>query len=101
MADEGGLAEALFAGIARAVELIDLRTHDGIHPRVGAADVVPIVPLEPGQMVRARGVALELGERVGVSSGCPCSSTARAPAASARRSSGVVARPSCSGDRLE
>jgi glutamate formiminotransferase/glutamate formiminotransferase/formiminotetrahydrofolate cyclodeaminase len=32
---------------------------------VGAADVVPIVPLEPGQMARARGVALELGERVG------------------------------------
>ena len=42
-------------------ELIDLRSHDGIHPRVGAADVVPIVPLEPGQMARARGVALELG----------------------------------------
>jgi glutamate formiminotransferase len=71
VADEGDLAEALFAGIARAVELIDLRTHDGIHPRVGAADVVPIVPLEPGQMAQARGVALELGERVGGDLGLP------------------------------
>jgi len=65
VADEADLAEVLFAGIARAAELIDLRTHDGIHPRVGAADVVPIVPLVPGELARARGVALELGERVG------------------------------------
>ena len=65
VADEGDLAEVLFAGIARAAELIDLRTHDGIHPRVGAADVVPIVPLGAGELARARGVALELGERVG------------------------------------
>ena len=65
VADEGDLAEVLFAGIARAAELIDLRTHDGIHPRVGAADVVPIVPLVAGELARARGVALELGERVG------------------------------------
>ena len=43
--EESELAAALFAGIARAAELIDLREHVGIHPRVGAADVVPIVPL--------------------------------------------------------
>lgn len=65
VADENDLAPALFAGIARAVELIDLREHTGIHPRVGAADVVPIVPLAGSQMPRALEVALELGARVG------------------------------------
>jgi glutamate formiminotransferase len=71
VADEAKLAEALFAGIERAAELIDLRVHDGIHPRVGAADVVPIVPIAPGQLARARGVAVELGERVGDELGLP------------------------------
>jgi glutamate formiminotransferase len=71
VADEAKLAEALFAGIERAAELIDLRVHDGIHPRVGAADVVPIVPIAPGQLARARGVAVELGEHVGDELGLP------------------------------
>ena len=71
VADEDELASALFAGIARAAELIDLREHVGIHPRVGAADVVPIVPLVGSQMARAREVALELGERVGGELGLP------------------------------
>jgi glutamate formiminotransferase len=69
--EESELAPALFAGIARAAELIDLREHVGVHPRVGAADVVPIVPLAEGQMPRAREVALELGERVGDELGLP------------------------------
>ena len=71
VADESQLAPALFAGIARAAELIDLREHVGIHPRVGAADVVPIVPFAAAQMVRAGEVALELGERVGDELGLP------------------------------
>ena len=37
------LVEALLAGIACARERIDLRRHEGAHPRVGAADVVPLV----------------------------------------------------------
>ena len=41
------LLDALVAGIAAAVELADLREHVGVHPRVGAADVVPLVPLAP------------------------------------------------------
>jgi glutamate formiminotransferase len=69
--EESELAPALFAGIARAAELIDLREHVGVHPRVGAADVVPIVPLAAGQMPCAREVALELGERVGDELGLP------------------------------
>src|SRR5260370_18539803 len=39
------LVEGLLGAIASAVERIDLRSHQGVHPRVGAADGVPIVPL--------------------------------------------------------
>jgi glutamate formiminotransferase len=60
------LVDALLAGIARAAELIDLRRHDGVHPRVGAADVVPLVPLRPGDMGRALEAAMTLARRVGV-----------------------------------
>jgi glutamate formiminotransferase len=59
------LVEALFAGIGRAVERIDLNRHEGAHPRVGAADVVPFVPLDPADERRAREAALALAERVG------------------------------------
>ena len=71
VADEGDLVETLLAGIARAADLVDLRSHDGIHPRVGAADVVPIVPLGVGEMVLATEVALVLGRRVGDEIGLP------------------------------
>lgn len=71
VADGVDLIEALVAGIGRAAELIDLRQHDGIHPRIGAADVVPIVPLVAGQMQDARDAALEVGQRVGSELGLP------------------------------
>jgi glutamate formiminotransferase len=61
---ERELADALLAGIACAKERIDLRLHEGAHPRIGAADVVPIVPLRPDEMERARRCALDLAERV-------------------------------------
>jgi glutamate formiminotransferase len=59
------LVEALLAGIAVARERIDLRRHEGAHPRIGAADVVPLVPLRPQELERARAAALELARRVG------------------------------------
>jgi glutamate formiminotransferase / 5-formyltetrahydrofolate cyclo-ligase len=59
------LLEALLAGIEVARERIDLRRHEGAHPRIGAADVVPLVPLRPEDMDRARAAALELARRVG------------------------------------
>ena len=71
VADENDLVEALVAGIARSAELIDLRKHDGIHPRIGAADVVPIVPLRNGEMELAMELALVLGRRVGDELGLP------------------------------
>jgi glutamate formiminotransferase len=63
--DDGAVVDALLAGIACARDRIDLRRHVGAHPRIGAADVVPVVPLRPGDMDRARRAALELGRRVG------------------------------------
>jgi glutamate formiminotransferase len=65
------LVESLLAGIAAARERIDLRRHDGAHPRVGAADVVPLVPLAPEDMGRAREAATALAERVGAELGLP------------------------------
>jgi glutamate formiminotransferase len=59
------LVESLLAGIACARERIDLRRHLGAHPRIGSADVVPMVPLVPEEMERAREAALVLAERVG------------------------------------
>jgi len=68
-ADE--LVESLVAGIACARERVDLRAHEGAHPRIGAADVVPLVPLVPEEMERAREAALALAERVGGELGLP------------------------------
>jgi glutamate formiminotransferase len=65
------LVETLLAGIACARERIDLRRHEGAHPRTGAADVVPVVPIEPGDMGLARDTALALAERVGGELGLP------------------------------
>jgi len=68
---DGELVESLLAGIARSRELVDLRRHEGVHPRVGAADVVPLVPIRPEDMPRAEAAALRLGERVGEELGLP------------------------------
>jgi glutamate formiminotransferase len=59
------LVEALVAAVACAAERIDLRRHEGAHPRVGAADVVPLVPLRSEDMPRARAAATEVAGRIG------------------------------------
>lgn len=63
--DEDGLAAALLAGVACARERIDLRTHEGAHPRIGAADVVPIVAVDAADAERARECALMVAGRIG------------------------------------
>ena len=59
------VVDAAFAGIAKARDLIDLTKHSGEHPRMGAADVVPFVPLEGTTMEDCIALARALGERVG------------------------------------
>jgi glutamate formiminotransferase len=62
---EEALVAALLAGIACARERIDLRGHEGAHPCIGAADVVPLVPIRETDAGRARTAALEFARRVG------------------------------------
>jgi glutamate formiminotransferase len=65
------LTESLLEAIACARDRIDLRWHEGAHPRIGAADVVPLVPLAAEDMERARAAARELAERIGGELGLP------------------------------
>lgn len=57
--------EAAFQAIAKAGELIDLDNHQGEHPRIGATDVVPFVPIADVTMVECVEMARRLGRRVG------------------------------------
>jgi glutamate formiminotransferase len=63
--EDDAVREALVAAVDVARGRIDLRRHEGAHPRVGAADVVPVVPLRPDDMARARACALRVAERIG------------------------------------
>jgi len=65
------IVDALLAGIACARDCIDLRRHEGVHPRIGAADIVPVVPIRPEDMERARAAAHEVARRVGGELGLP------------------------------
>ena len=58
------VGEAAVRGIAAAAELIDLRAHMGVHPRAGAADVVPFVPIEGVTMEDCVALAHRTGEDV-------------------------------------
>jgi glutamate formiminotransferase / formiminotetrahydrofolate cyclodeaminase len=57
--------EAAFQAIAKAGELIDLENHQGEHPRIGATDVVPFVPISGVSMEACVDMARRLGARVG------------------------------------
>jgi glutamate formiminotransferase/formiminotetrahydrofolate cyclodeaminase len=59
------VVEAAFAGVRRASELIDMRTHKGEHPRFGATDVCPLVPISGISMEETVELARTLAERIG------------------------------------
>jgi glutamate formiminotransferase len=59
------VAEAAFRAIRVATDLIDLRKHRGVHPRIGATDVVPFVPIQGTTMQDCIVLAKQLGQRVG------------------------------------
>jgi glutamate formiminotransferase len=58
------VGEAAFRGVRRAVESIDLRNHVGVHPRIGAADVVPFVPIRGATLEDCARIARETGRRI-------------------------------------
>ncbi len=57
--------EAAFLAIAKAAQVIDMSKHAGAHPRMGATDVCPFVPVEGVTMDDCVAIARRLGERVG------------------------------------
>ncbi len=63
--------EAAFRAIKTAAELIDLNQHTGEHPRIGATDVCPFVPLSEVSMDECVAIAKRLGQRVGEELGIP------------------------------
>lgn len=62
--DPKTVAEAAVAAVAEAARRIDLRSHRGLHPRIGAADVVPFVPLAGSTLPEAVEVARRVGRRI-------------------------------------
>ena len=62
---EAELADGLVAGVRCARDRIDLRRHEGAHPRIGAADVVPLVPIRPEDLERAQAAARDVAAGVG------------------------------------
>jgi glutamate formiminotransferase len=65
------VAESAFAAIAEAARLIDMDEHEGQHPRIGATDVVPFVPISGISMEGCVELANALGKRVGEELGIP------------------------------
>ncbi|RME85701.1 MAG: glutamate formimidoyltransferase [Caldilineae bacterium] len=65
------VSEALFRGIAKAAELIDMTVHRGEHPRIGATDVVPFVPIRDITMEECVELAKALARRVSEELGIP------------------------------
>jgi glutamate formiminotransferase/formiminotetrahydrofolate cyclodeaminase len=65
------VVEAAFRGIKKAAEVIDMRNHTGEHPRFGATDVCPLVPVANVTMEEAIEYARKLAERVGNELGIP------------------------------
>jgi len=59
------VAEAAFRAVAKAVELIDLNAHKGEHPRMGATDVVPFVPVSGVTMAQCVELSRQVGRRIG------------------------------------
>jgi len=58
------VAQAAFAGIRQAAELIDMRKHSGAHPRMGATDVCPFIPVSGVTMEDCTRLARQVGQRV-------------------------------------
>lgn len=66
-----GIETAAFLAIQKAAELINLEEHSGAHPRIGATDVVPFVPISDVSMVECVEMARRLGRKVGEQLGIP------------------------------
>ncbi|KJS10316.1 MAG: glutamate formiminotransferase [Peptococcaceae bacterium BRH_c8a] len=69
--EAGPVKEAAFLGAARAAELINMEQHQGAHPRIGATDVIPFIPIGDTTMDECVTLARELGADMGAKLGIP------------------------------
>ncbi len=71
LGDPASAKESALRAAARAVELIDMEQHQGAHPRIGATDVIPFVPVSGVSMEECVALARELGQDLGDKLGIP------------------------------
>src|SRR3954469_25800625 len=62
--DRDAIAEAAIRGVGKASELIDLTKHQGAHPRIGASDVIPFIPIEGVTIEDCVAIARKVGEEI-------------------------------------
>ena len=66
------VVEAAFKAVKKAGEVIDMRRHHGAHPRMGATDVLPLVPVSGITLEECAALARKLAERIAAEAGIPC-----------------------------
>ena len=66
------VCEAAFRGAKKAAEVIDMRRHHGAHPRMGATDVLPLIPVSGITLEECAQLARQLAERMAREAGIPC-----------------------------
>jgi len=93
--------DAAFAGMREATQRIDLTTHQGEHPRMGATDVVPFIPLDGTTMDECVALARQLGERAAKELGIPIYLYERAATSAARENLADIRRGEFEGIRDE
>jgi len=71
LGDAPSLRDAMIAMVGAAIERIDLRTHSGAHPRIGAVDVIPFVPIRGSSAAECVALAREVGSALGERFGLP------------------------------
>lgn len=84
------VVEAAFNAVAKAGELIDMRKHHGAHPRIGATDVLPIVPVSGITIEECAELARKLAERIATELAIPCYCYEVAASTPERRNLAVV-----------
>ena len=67
-----GVVEAAFRAVKKAGEVIDMRCHHGTHPRIGATDVLPLVPVCGITLEECAELARDLARRIAEEAGIPC-----------------------------
>jgi glutamate formiminotransferase len=95
--EPAAVREAAQRLVAAAIELIDLRTHEGVHPRIGAVDVVPFVPLRDASIDECVALARALAKTVSEAFGLPIFLYEEAAATDERRNLSDVRRGGLNG----